>query len=124
MKIDVSIGELVDKVTILTIKLLKIQNEKKRAHVQKEYDLLKPRMEKTGVSEKSEFFKRLFSINLKLWEIENAIRQKEAEKTFDEDFIQLARSVYLNNDQRAAIKLEINKAFGSDLIEEKEYSRY
>lgn len=124
MKIDVSIGELVDKVTILSIKLEKIKNEEKLKNIRKEYELLKTAMNSIGVDIDSPEFKRLKSVNLKLWEIEDKIRIKEAKKAFDDEFIQLARSVYYNNDERAAIKREINLEFGSDLIEEKEYVNY
>lgn len=124
MKIDVSLGDCVDKVTILAVKLMKIQDDEKLKNVQKEHDLLEPIMVNAGISRKSEHFRQLLDINTRLWEIEDAIRKKEAAQEFDEDFIQLARSVYMNNDQRAAIKRQINQAFGSELIEEKEYTQY
>ncbi|NQT26505.1 hypothetical protein HQ585_14220 [candidate division KSB1 bacterium] len=124
MKVDVSLGECVDKVTILAVKMVKMQDEIRKSNVQKEYDLLEPVIRNVGILRESDYFKQLFYINTKLWEIEDAIRIKEAKQEFDDDFIQLARSVYLNNDKRAAIKREINEAFGSDLIEEKEYSPY
>jgi len=121
MKIDVSIGELVDKVSILSIKLKKIKSREKLKNIRREYDLLKNSMEGSGITIESEGFKVLESINLKLWDIEDKIRIKEAQKEFDYDFIQLARSVYINNDHRAEIKKEINLKYGSELIEEKEY---
>lgn len=124
MKIDVSIGELVDKVTILSIKLEKIKNEEKLKNIRKEYELLEAAMNSIGIGIDSPEFKRLKAVNLKLWEIEDKIRIKEAKKEFDDEFIQLARSVYYNNDERAAIKREINLEFDSDLIEEKEYVNY
>jgi len=124
MKIDVSLGDCVDKVTILAVKLKKMQDADKRKNVQKEYNLLEPLMEHAGVTRESEYFNQLLMINTKLWEIEDAIRNKEAIQEFDEEFKQLARSVYINNDKRAAIKREINRIFGSELIEEKEYSQY
>ena len=124
MKIDVSIGELVDKVSILSIKLKKIKSREKLKNIRREYDLLKNSMEGIGIAIESEGFKALESINLKLWDIEDKIRIKEAQKEFDSDFIQLARSVYFNNDHRAEIKKEINLKYGSELIEEKEYVRY
>jgi len=124
MKIDVSIGELVDKVSILAIKLKKVKNRDKLKNIKKEYDLLKVSMEKSGISVNSDYFKKLQEVNSKLWNIEDHIRIKEARQEFDENFIQLARSVYFKNDERAAIKKEINLNFGSDLIEEKEYVEY
>jgi len=124
MKIDVSIGELVDKVSILSIKLKKIKSREKLKNIRREYDLLKNSMEGSGITIESEGFKVLESINLKLWDIEDKIRIKEAQKEFDYDFIQLARSVYINNDHRAEIKKEINLKYGSELIEEKEYVQY
>ena len=124
MKIEISLGDCVDKVTILAVKLMKMKDESKKKNVQKEYDLLEPVMENAGITRESDYFNQLFYINTKLWEIEDAIRKKEALQEFDEDFIQLARSVYINNDQRAAVKKEINQTFESDLTEEKEYSLY
>ena len=124
MKIDISIGELVDKVTILSIKLEKIKNPDKLKNIKKEYDLLYESMKKTGITKDSEQFINLVQVNLSLWDIEDKIRIKEANKQFDDDFIQLARSVYFENDKRAEIKKQINLTFGSDLIEEKEYVQY
>jgi len=124
MKIDVSIGELVDKVSIVSIKLEKIKNPDKLKNIKKEYNLLYASMKNIGISKDSEDFKNLVRINLKLWDIEDKIRIKEANQEFDDDFIQLARSVYFENDKRAEIKKQINLAFDSDLIEEKEYVQY
>jgi hypothetical protein len=124
MKIDVSIGEVVDKVTILEIKLEKFKDEAKKANVKKEYEILKKEMEKEGISNESDEFKRLKEVNLKLWDIEDSIRIQEAHKKFGEKFIKLARSVYFENDVRATIKKEINLKYGSELIEEKEYVDY
>ena len=124
MQIEISIGELVDKVTILSIKLEKIKNPDKLKNIKKEYDLLYESMKKTGITKDSEQFINLVQVNLSLWDIEDKIRIKEANKQFDDDFIQLARSVYFENDKRAEIKKQINLTFGSDLIEEKEYVQY
>ena len=124
MKIEISIGELVDKVTILSIKLEKIKNPDKLKNIKKEYNLLYESMKKTGITKDSEQFINLVQVNLSLWDIEDKIRIKEANKQFDDDFIQLARSVYFKNDKRAEIKKQINLTFGSDLIEEKEYVQY
>ena len=123
MKIEVSNGELIDKLTILEIKLHKIRNENKRANIQKEYNLLKEASE--GIKgEISSLYDKLLEINQKLWNIEDRIRELERRKDFGSEFIETARAVYHNNDQRAKIKHEINQITGSDLVEEKSYEDY
>jgi hypothetical protein len=124
VKIDISTGELVDKVTILSIKQEKISNPEKLANVSKEYDSLIKPMNDAGIFVDSDEFTRLKDINLKLWDIEDRIRVKEVENAFDDEFISLARSVYFINDDRAAVKKEINLKYNSDLVEEKEYVNY
>ena len=124
MLVEVSIGEVVDKVTILSIKLEKFQDIVKRENVQKEYNILIKDINELGISEESEDFKDLRQVNVKLWNIEDRIRVKELHKEFDKEFIEVARSVYFENDVRAEIKKRINVKFGSDLIEEKEYVDY
>lgn len=124
MKVEISIGELVDKVSILSIKLRKIKNTEKLKNIKKEYDILVQSMIREGIGTDSEAFLRLEEINLRLWDIEDQIRLKEAHKNFDSEFIELARSVYFTNDDRAAVKKEINLKYGSGLIEEKEYVEY
>jgi hypothetical protein len=124
MKIEISIGELVDKVSILSIKLEKIINPDKLKNIEKEFNLLYKSMQKIGLTKDSDDFKKLVNVNLKLWDIEDKIRIKEASKEFDDEFIQLARSVYFENDKRAEIKKQINLTFGSELVEEKEYVQY
>ncbi len=124
MKIEVSIGEVVDKVSILSIKLEKFKDEAKKANVKTEFDILVPEMEKAGVSLSSKEFADLKAVNLLLWDIEDSIRIKEAKGEFDDEFIQIARSVYFKNDFRAEIKKAINLKFGSLLVEEKEYVEY
>lgn len=124
MKIDISIGELVDKVTILSIKLEKVSNLEKLKNIRKEYDILLKPMQECGINVDSDEFVQLKTVNLKLWDIEDQIRIKEADKAFDEEFIELARSVYFINDDRADIKKRINLTFNSDLVEEKEYVDY
>lgn len=124
MKIDISIGELVDKVTILEIKLERIKAEEKLINIRNEYNTLKKSMEEIGITSDSEIFMRLKKINIKLWEIEDNIRIKEFKQEFDDEFIKLARSVYFENDERAAIKRDINTKFNSDFFEEKEYVDY
>lgn len=124
MKIEVPLGELVDKVSILAIKLKKVQDSEKLKNICKEHDLLYQAMLSAGIADSSEEYQRLLEINLKLWDIEDRIRAREAAKAFDDEFIALARSVYFTNDERAAVKREINIRYGSDLIEEKEYISY
>jgi hypothetical protein len=124
MKIEVSNGELVDKVSILSIKLEKIKSAEKRANVLKEYDHLYPTMCEIGINADSAEFQDLREVNLTLWEIEDRIRAKEAHGSFDETFIQLARSVYFENDRRYEIKRKINQRTQSRLFEEKEYVDY
>ena len=123
IKIDVSVGEIMDKLTILEIKAEKIQDEAKLANVRKERDSLLPVISQPAyqTDEVKQLVAKLKSINLKLWDIEDDIRLKEADKAFDEGFIELARSVYFTNDERAAVKKQINLATGSELVEEKSY---
>lgn len=124
MKIDISIGELVDKVTILAIKTEKIANPEKLKNVKNEYALLKQKMNDIGIDSQDREFKELKDVNLKLWHIEDKIRIKEANREFDNEFIQLARSVYFENDKRADIKKRINVNYHSEIMEEKEYVDY
>ena len=124
MKIEVSNGELVDKVSILSIKLDKITSAHKRANVLKEYDLLYPVMCSIGINVDSPEFQQLREVNSRLWEIEDRIREKESRHVFDETFVALARRVYLENDKRSNIKRVINERTRSTLIEEKEYVDY
>jgi len=124
MQIEVSNGELVDKVSILKIKLERISSARKRANIQKEFDLLQAKMAAIDVTEESEFFRSLMEINTRLWDIEDQIRVKESRGEFDDAFIQLARQVYFQNDRRSQVKREINIQTGSAIIEEKEYAQY
>ena len=124
MKIEVSVGELVDKVTICEIKLDRIADPQKRKNIQKEFDALAESMKSAGIGFESNEYVRLKKVNETLWDIENSIRMKEAGKEFDEAFVELARKVYLNNDLRAQLKRAVNLRTGSELIEEKEYAEY
>jgi hypothetical protein len=124
MKIEVSIGELVDKVTILEIKLARIADPEKRKNIQKEFGALAESMKTAGIGFASDEYVRLKKVNETLWDIENSIRLKEAAREFDDAFIQLARQVYRNNDERSRLKKEINLKFKSEWIEEKEYAEY
>jgi hypothetical protein len=123
MKIEVSVGEIVDKLSILQIKTGMIKDQKKLANVKKEYDYLSNIVFDELKIEQSDFF-NLVVINSKLWEIEDRIRNKERDQEFDQDFIDLARSVYFTNDQRAEIKKSINLKYGSYFVEEKSYEKY
>ena len=121
MKVEVSNGEVVDKITILKIKLDKIEDYGKLENVKKEYRILSPYMESFEVRRE---FENLYSINLLLWEVEDSIREKEKIEEFDEEFISLARKVYRLNDERARIKKTINEKTGSELVEEKSYKEW
>lgn len=123
MKIEVSIGEIVDKLSILQIKTGIIKDEKKLSNVKKEYDYLYDIVFKEMKIEQSDFFD-MVSINQKLWKIEDDIRDKERDKTFDNEFVELARSVYFTNDERSEVKKKINLKYGSLFVEEKSYSDY
>jgi len=122
IKANISIGELVDKITILEIKSLKIENKDKLKNVKYELEILNKIFNKLDATEDVlKAKKELYKINLEMWEIEDKIRLFEKEKKFDEDFIQLARNVYKTNDNRSRIKKRLNLLLSSDLIEEKEY---
>jgi len=128
MKIEVSNGEIIDKHTILSIKLEKIKNEDKLKNIQKEYDTLTPHVNEIKSLISEEEFEGLYNdlviVNKKLWNTEDELRILEKEKNFDSKFIDLARSVYHDNDNRAEIKKQINIKTNSDLIEEKDYIKY
>ncbi len=121
----ISIGELLDKLTILEIKVEKIKDAHKNQLVSEERDELWGKILSLGVDEASENFRKdLKAVNLELWEIEDKIRDKEYQKSFDKEFVELARSVYLTNDRRFEIKSQINEHFGSKIQEVKSYKKY
>ena len=127
MKIEVSNGELLDKISILELKLLKIEDKEKLVNVQKEFEELNPLCQKLFEQfdgQLQNHYLELASINGLLWDIEDWIRDCEREKRFDEEFIQLARSVYATNDRRSKVKKIINTITGSKLTEEKSYKDY
>ena len=126
IKIDISVGELLDKITILEIKQERISDAEKLKNINNELRILKNQWQESGFASEalSTEIDSLKKINIKLWEIEDAIREKEKAQSFDEEFIELARSVYFTNDKRAEIKNTINKKTGSGLVEEKSYSEY
>ena len=121
----ISLGELVDKISILIIKQKNITDETKLDHVKKELAFLqKTLMNYVQQEEINNYLENLININSKLWNIEDDIRECERKKLFDQSFIDLARSVYFTNDERAKIKNDINKTFGSELVEVKSYEEY
>lgn len=124
--VPVSFGELIDKVTILEIKSERIGDAAKVANVRTELDMLNETWAAHGASgtDIGDERSRLRAVNEALWDIEDRIRVKERAKAFDAEFIELARSVYVRNDERAAVKREINLKLGSTLVEEKSYQDY
>lgn len=123
MKIEVSIGEIVDKLSILEIKKNNILDEEKLSNINKEYNYLYDVVfNKLNINLSD--FSDLVLINKKLWDIEDDIREKENNSMFDDEFIGLARSVYITNDERARIKKNINIRYGSKFVEEKSYKEY
>ena len=121
----ISLGELVDKISILIIKQKNITDETKLDHVKKELDFLqKTLMNYVQQEEINTYLENLININSKLWNIEDDIRECERKKLFDQTFIDLARGVYFTNDERAKVKNDINKTFGSELVEVKSYEEY
>ena len=126
LHVPVSVGEVLDKITILQIKLAHISDAEKRVNVQNELDALLPLVAGDSfiTGQMQTLIAELKSVNEALWKIEDDIREQEAAKNFGEEFVRLARAVYVTNDKRAAIKKKINLATGSALIEEKSYESY
>jgi len=121
----ISLGELVDKISILMIKKKNIIDKDKISHVNKELDFLKKTLIKYIEQENiQKYLEKLVKINSKLWKIEDEIRECERKKIFNQKFIDLARNVYFTNDERAKVKSDINKIFGSELVEVKSYEEY
>ena len=121
----ISWGELIDKITILEIKSVEIVSEVARANVMRELLLLQELARSHQASEQLSYLKsNLKAVNAALWKTEDAIREKERKKEFDEEFVELARSVYRRNDERAAIKRTINTVLASEIVEEKSYRDY
>lgn len=124
-KVPLSIGETMDKLSILKIKKSRISNSTKLLHIEKEFKILSEICDKFLLEEKpKQLYEELIKINEKLWTIEDEIRNMEKEKKFDNEFIQLARNVYFTNDERFRIKNELNFYFNSDLVEVKQYKEY
>lgn len=123
MKIEVSNGEIIDKLTILQIKLERIADKEKVENITKEYDELK-KVTDSIISQDDPLYAGLYQVNCELWDIEDHIRDLERKKDFGKDFIDTARSVYFKNDKRADLKRQINIRTGSGFIEEKSYEKY
>ena len=127
MLVEVSNGELLDKISILELKMLKIEDEEKLVNVHKEFDTLNPLVVELFENHDGQLqnhYLELAEINGKLWDIEDWIRDCEREKRFDKEFVELARSVYITNDKRCEVKKLINLMTSSGLVEEKSYKEY
>jgi uncharacterized protein DUF6165 len=126
IKVPVSPGELLDKITILRIKSARMTDPKKLANVRRELEALEETWRSSPYSavDTEGELSALLQVNERLWTIEDDIRDKERARTFDADFIRLARAVYIENDERAAIKKRVNLKLGSTLVEEKSYAHY
>jgi hypothetical protein len=126
VSVPVSIGELIDKITILEIKAARIREPAKLEHITRELDLLTNTWLTSGQASAEIGVQReaLKTVNETLWDIEDQIRLKEASGEFDDRFIELARAIYITNDRRAALKREINQLLGSEIVEEKSYPEY
>jgi hypothetical protein len=127
MRIEISNGELLDKITILELKLDKIKDKEKLVNIQKEFDILNPlcnELFRIHGGELQVHYLALAKINGQLWDIEDWIRDCEREKKFNKEFVELARSVYITNDKRCEVKKLINLMTSSSLVEEKSYKDY
>ncbi len=127
VNVPVSVGELLDKLSIVEIKIKNISDSQKLEYLNKEFNLLKEKaddVKSINTQKYNEFYSSLLKTNSKLWEIEDDIRDLENLKKFDEAFVSLARSVYITNDERFEIKTKINNFFGSSIVEQKELKEY
>ena len=126
VSVPISLGELLDKISILEIKNKKILNESKILNIKKELNGLNKVLDELNInlSESNSLYNKLYKINLTLWGIEDSIRVLEKNEDFGDKFIELARAVYKTNDQRFEIKNDINKLFNSEYVEEKSYEDY
>jgi hypothetical protein len=123
MKIEVSNGEIIDKLSIIQIKLERIKDKVKQTNLQKEYKEL-IEVSSSIISTEDTLYRSLYDVNCELWDIEDHIRDLERNKEFGDDFISTARAVYIKNDRRSEIKREINIRTSSGLMEEKSYEKY
>ncbi len=126
LKVEISVGELLDKITILEIKSERITDPTKLANITTELETLRRTWETSPLADLDlgDLSSRLKAVNEALWDIEDGIRALEAAQSFGDEFIELARAVYHRNDERAALKREINRLAGSRLVEEKSYTDY
>ena len=126
VNIPVSLGELLDKISILEIKNKKILDDTKLVNIKKELSGLRQVLESLNInlSEINDLYEELYNINLILWDIEDSIRILEKNESFDKEFIDFARKVYITNDKRFEVKNKINKTFNSKYVEEKSYEDY
>ncbi len=125
VSIPVSVGELIDKLSILQVKKVKVKNTDKLKFIEKEYDILYDMSYEYLKNEDILLtFKELIGVNLKLWEVEDELRVIESSKNFDKQFIELARSVYYTNDERFRLKDKINTLTNSEIKEQKDYKEY
>ena len=123
MKVEVAIGEIFDKITILDIKLERISDESRLFYVQGEKDVLEEALKLEGVEIDSELYRELRDINMKIWDTEAGFREKEVKQEFDDEFVQFARLNAKYNDERFLIKKRINEHYNSDVREQKSYDR-
>ena len=123
MKIEVSNGEIVDKLTIIEIKLKHINDKNKIKNLQTEFEILDDAVAKI-INKEHNYYKELLKINQELWNIEDRIHDLEQDKDFGKEFVKVARAVYFTNDKRSEIKRQINEFTGSKLAEEKSYKKY
>ncbi|HLP72513.1 MAG TPA: DUF6165 family protein [Bacteroidales bacterium] len=123
MKIEVSNGEIIDKLTIIQIKLERMKDQSKLKNLKKEFDVLKEASDSI-IKNDDPLYIALYEVNSELWDIEDRIRDLERRKDFGKEFIETARAVYFKNDKRSEIKREINIRTSSGLIEEKSYEKY
>tara|TARA_B100000287_G_scaffold304719_1_gene287976 strand:- start:1842 stop:2228 length:387 start_codon:yes stop_codon:yes gene_type:complete len=126
VNIPVSLGELLDKISILEIKNKKILDDAKLVNIKKELSGLRKVLESSNInlSKINDLYEELYNINLELWGIEDSIRILEKNESFDQEFIDFARKVYITNDKRFEVKNKINKTFNSKYVEEKSYEDY
>jgi hypothetical protein len=125
--VPISPGELLDKITILRIKSARITDAAKLANVRRELDLLERTWRESHYARAHDVSadeRALQEVNERLWDIEDRIRDKERDQAFDAQFVSLARAVYVENDERAAVKKRINTVLGSSIVEEKSYAKY
>jgi len=124
ISVPISIGELLDKISILEIKLERIYDPAKLESVRKEYEALHKVLKDSHIIRYESYLKSLKDINSELWDIEDDIRLKERDKKFGKDFVELARKVYVTNDRRFGVKEKVNHFYGSAIKEEKSYESY